>query len=187
MKKSKEMHPEAAKNPSGLVFIALSAMCFLACAGVPDEVAVVKNFNLQSYMGPWYEIARFDHKFEKNLSNVTATYTITDNGFVQVENSGYNTEKEKWTTTVGKARLRHSATEGALEVSFFGPFYADYNILALDDEYKYALVGGSTDKYLWILSRTPTIPDDIKQHYLNLAKNLGYDTSKLDWIDQSMN
>ncbi len=168
-----------------VVAIICFAMFFsmVGCTSSPKNVQVVKEFSLPAYLETWYEIARLDHSFEKNLIDVTANYTLNEDGTVRVENNGYNTKKEKEENIVGKARLRGLETEGALEVSFFGPFFADYNIIALDENYQYALVCGSTYKYLWILSRTPTIPDDVKMEYLTIAKELGYDTDALLWVE----
>ncbi len=163
----------------GVLFI----NALMGCASAPENIEVVQDFNLNSYLNTWYEVARLDHSFEKNLIDVTANYTLNDDGTVRVENNGYNTKKEKESNIVGKARLRGLETEGALEVSFFGPFYGDYNIIALDEDYQYALVCGSTHKFLWILSRTPTIPDDVKMEYLAIAKELGYDTDALLWVE----
>lgn len=158
--------------------------CLNACAQVPEGAQVVKSFDAQKYLGKWYEIARFDFRFERNLDHTTATYSLNDDGTIKVDNQGYNYVKKKNSQAIGKAKFRGDKTEAALKVSFFGPFYAAYNVIALDSEYKYALIVGKNLKYLWILSREKTIPDDIKQVYLKQARDLGFDVDKLIWVNQ---
>ncbi|MES2629165.1 MAG: lipocalin family protein [Bacteroidota bacterium] len=148
---------------------------------IPEGAEVVKDFDQQRYLGTWYEIARIDYKWEKNLNNVTATYSIKENGMIKVENKGYNVKKSKWQESEGKAKLDKPGA-GALMVSFFGPFYAEYNIIALDKDYQYALVAGESTDYLWILSRQKTIPELIKNEFLDQAKRIGYDTNRLTWV-----
>ena len=149
----------------------------------------IDELDLSRYMGRWYEIARHDHVFERGLSNVTATYTLLPDGKIRVENAGYQAGKngnDPLKRTVGRAKMPDATRPGKLKVAFFLWFYADYYILELDQEgYKYALIGSSSDKYLWILSRTPRLPDEIKETLLANAARRGYDTSKLLWIDQS--
>ncbi len=174
--------PIKPKKKVGL-FIFGTLFSLFGCTSSPENIEVVQDFNLNSYLNTWYEVARLDHSFERNLIDVTANYTLNNDGTVRVENNGYNTKKEKESNIVGKARFRGLETEGALEVSFFGPFYGDYNIIALDENYQYALVCGSSHKYLWILSRTPTIPDDVKMEYIAIAKELGYDVDALLWVE----
>lgn len=167
----------------------LSAVCVLSlfsgCSSIPKGAAAVSNLNKAKYLGKWYEIARFDFSFEKNLNNTTAEYTIREDGYIGVLNKGYNHKKNKWKEARGRARFRGSGTIGELEVSFFGPFYGAYNIIALDPDYKYALIAGSSTKYLWILSREKTIPDEIKQNYLTAAEAAGYDTDRLIWVEHN--
>jgi len=153
------------------------------CATIPQGAKAVDKFDKARYLGKWYEIARFDFAFEKNLNNTTAEYSIGKNGLIVVVNSGFNYKVSKWDKAIGKAKFRGADTTAELEVSFFGPFYAAYNVIALDGDYQYALVAGSNLKYLWILSRTTTIPDDIKAKYVALAKSLGYKTSDLIWVE----
>ena len=153
------------------------------------DIHTVRRLELERYMGRWYEIARFDHLFERGLSNVTATYTLLPDGKVRVENAGYQTGKndnDHFKRAVGRAKMPDTTQPGRLKVAFFLWFYADYYILELDKAgYKYALIGSSSDKYLWILSRTPSLPDEIKETLLANATHRGYDTSNLLWIDQS--
>lgn len=153
-----------------------------ACATLPKNAKAVEPFEKERYLGKWYEIARFDFIFERNLDNTTAAYSLNNNGTIKVDNQGYNTVKNKWTQAIGKAKFVKEDNIAMLKVSFFGPFYGGYNVIAIDDDYKYALVAGESLKYLWILSRETTIPDAIKTKYLDIAESVGYDTSKLLWI-----
>ncbi len=123
----------------------------------------VKDFDIERYLGKWYEIGRFDFKWEKNLKNVMAEYSLNKNSTVKVVNSGYDYVGKKQKQSVGKAKFSGNQNEGSLKVSFFGPFYSDYKIIALDSEYNYALVAGENKNLLWILSRTKTIPADVKE------------------------
>lgn len=148
---------------------------------VPDNISVVKNFKLEPYMGTWYEVARFDFKYEKDLSNVTATYSIKPNGKVKVVNRGYNFVKDKWEQANGKADFVNTTNEGALKVSFFGPFYSGYNVVLMEPDYENALIFGENTDYIWILSRKKTIPDHIKDKFLKEAEKAGYDLNRLIW------
>ena len=148
--------------------------------------SAVSDFDLSRYLGVWYEIARFDHSFERDLSNVMAEYLLRDDGMVEVINSGW--KKGKYKVANGKARQPDPDTDPAhLEVSFFLFFYSDYNVMMLGDDYQVALVGSRSPEYLWILARTPDINDEILGAMLEEAERRGYDTGKLIWVDQSMN
>lgn len=165
--------------------ILFSILLFSSCSKkIPGGVEGVQNFDVNQYLGQWYEIARLDHSFEKNLNNVTATYSFRDDGLVRVENRGYNTKSEKWEDAEGRAKFKGAEDVGELKVSFFGPFFGSYNIVALDDDYKYALVLGDNYGFMWILSREKTIPEEIKAAYLGIAEETGYDTSELIWVQQ---
>ncbi len=153
-----------------------------ACSYVPENAVPVGNFDVNRYAGTWYEIARFDYLFEKNLDNVSAQYSLDKNGNVKVLNSGYNFKKKEWEKADGVAKFRGNEDMAALKVSFFGPFYSGYNVVALDENYRYALIAGKNLDYLWILSRTKSIPEDVKTRYLNMARDIGYDTSELIWV-----
>ena len=155
-----------------------------ACKTIPEKATAVQNFDKEKYLGKWYEIARLDFKYEKGLNNVTAEYSLKDNGMIKVNNKGYDFEKDKWKQSIGKAKFVGQETVAMLKVSFFGPFYSGYNVIAIDKDYKYALVAGESLKYLWILSREKTIPEDIKTDYLNRATDIGYTTSDLIWVKQ---
>lgn len=141
----------------------------------------VQNFDIEKYLGKWYEIARLDYYFERNLSNTSAHYSLNRDGSVRVLNKGYNEVSHEYKESVGKARFAGDHNTGDLEVSFFGPFYSRYTVIALD-QYKYALVAGHNLDYLWILSRETTIPDTIYEKYIEIAESLGYNTEKLVWV-----
>jgi len=153
------------------------------CTSIPKGAVAVKPFDINKYLGKWYEIARMDFRFERNLNNTTADYSLNDNGSIKVDNRGYNYVTGEWKQAVGKAKPAGQPGEARLKVSFFGPFYSGYNVLALDSDYKYALVEGKNLSYLWILSRETTVPDEVKSSYLKTAKDLGYDTSALIWVE----
>ena len=171
-----------------LIPLALAAFIFpwliLAQNGRIQEA--IPEFKLSKYLGKWYEIARFDHRFEHDMTNVTAEYSMRPDGMVKVLNSGWKDGKKK--VAEGKARQPDPLKDPSyLEVSFFLNFYSDYNILLLDKDYRYVLVGSRSPKYLWILSRQPSIDDEVRDAILTEAVKLGYDTSKLIWVDQSAN
>ncbi|QNN42856.1 lipocalin family protein [Pedobacter roseus] len=165
----------------GVSVIAINA---ISCVSIPKGATAVKPFEKDKYLGKWYEIARMDFKFEKNLNNVTATYSLKDDGSIKVDNRGYNYVKQEWKQSIGKAKFVKESNEGRLKVSFFGPFYAGYNVIEIDKDYQYALIAGNNLKYLWILSRNKSIPETVKQQYLKKAESLGYDTATLVWTKQ---
>lgn len=173
------------------LFLIGGATLFLATIGLISSYAgtpkrkpvVVQNFDPKRYVGKWYEIARFDFFFEKNIDNTTATYTLNDDQTIKVVNRGFNYKKNKWSEAVGKAKFVSSPNEGKLKVSFFGPFYSAYNIVELDPEYRYALIVGRNKNYIWFLSRTPSMPEEVKQKYVDIAESLGYDLSRLVWVE----
>ena len=148
---------------------------------IDNSTVAIKQ--LDRFLGKWYEIARFDHGFERGQDATSAYYTMNDDGTIVVENSGWKNGKRKY--SIGKAKQTNTA--GLLRVSFFGPFYSDYRVMMLAPDYSYALIGSSSDKYLWILSRTPTISEPVKQAILKEAELRGYNTSRLIWVDQSRN
>lgn len=153
-----------------------------ACSSIPEGATAVSPFNKEKYLGKWYEIARFDYRFEKDLKNVTAEYSLKDNGKIKVVNRGYNYVKQKWEEAIGKAKFAKDENTGMLKVSFFGPFYSGYNVISLQGDYQYALIAGSSLDYLWILSRSKTIPNKVKGEFLEKAKSIGYNINKLLWV-----
>lgn len=145
----------------------------------------VKDLDLKQYIGKWYEIARFDNSFEKGLQGVTAEYSFRKDGKIRVKNCGLKGGLDgEIKCTVGKARPRKSGGPGKLKVSFFLFFYSDYYVLELDANYQWVLIGSSSDKYLWILSRTPQLSADVLDRIIGMAKGRGYDTSKLIFVEQ---
>ena len=156
-----------------------------ACASIPKGAKTISPFEKERYLGLWYEIARKDFKFERNLNNTTAEYSLNEDGSIQVSNQGYNTVKKEWTQAIGKAKFVGDENKAQLKVSFFGPFYSGYNVIALDDDYRYALVAGKDLDLLWILSRETMVPEEIKDQYLQLAEEIGYDTSDLIWVEHN--
>jgi apolipoprotein D and lipocalin family protein len=143
-----------------------------SCSTIPKGITAVTQFDKAKYLGKWYEIARFDFRFERDLNNTTAEYSANINGSIKVVNKGYNTRTNKW----------KSATIAMLKVSFFGPFYGGYNVIAIDKDYSYALIAGNNLNYMWILSRTTTIPAAVKSDYLQLAQKLGFKINDLIWV-----
>lgn len=156
----------------------------LSCSSTvkPDKATPITNFKVDHYLGTWYEIARFDFRFEKDLDNTSAQYSLNEDGSIKVLNSGFNYVEKQWKKADGKAKFREDESTAALKVSFFGPFYSGYNVIALDEDYKYALIAGKNLDCLWILSREKTLPEDVKVKYLEIAKEVGYDTSRLIWV-----
>ncbi|ORM65482.1 hypothetical protein PRCB_22010 [Pantoea rodasii] len=166
--------------------LAALSLTLVACKSPtpPKGVTPIRPFDASRYLGKWYEVARLDHRFERGKDHVTATYAKRSDGGIGVINRGYDPVKKEWSESEGKAYFTGQTDTAALKVSFFGPFYGGYNVIALDDAYQYALVSGPNRGYLWILSRQPTIPDDVKQHYVAVAKQLGFAVDKLIWVDQ---
>jgi len=159
----------------GLVILMLSG-----CGKSTKELSVVEEFDLNKYLGKWYEIARIDNRFERDLIGVTAYYKLLDNGEVEVINRGFNPNTNTRQVAKGIARFVDKPNLGHLEVTFFYPFYAGYKILELDKkDYQYALVTSDTFDYLWILARDPVLSDITYQMLIEKAKQLGFDTSAL--------
>lgn len=163
-----------------LISIVMVSLCG-SCAEKGSKVnnSPVKHFDLKRYLGKWYEIARYPNSFEKGLEGITAVYTMRDDGKVKVANSGYrDADPKRLKTAIGKAKT--TERQGVLKVSFFLNFYSDYIVMELDQEnYSYSVVGSSTDKYLWILSRTPTLPQETINMIFQKLADRGYDTTKL--------
>ncbi len=151
------------------------------------NIKTVKDVDIKKYSGTWYEIARMDHRFERNLVGVTATYTLKKDGSVKVENRGFKGSLTGPVSKItGRAKIPDKNNPGKLKVYFFLFFGADYLILDLDtDNYTYALVGSSSKNVLWILSRTPQMDAKVYKKLLNEAKSRGYDISKLQKVLQN--
>lgn len=166
-----------------IVLSILISLMLTACTGMPDKVTPVKHFELNRYLGKWYEIARLDHSFERGLDNVTAEYSIGEEGGVSVINRGYSSDKQAWEEAEGKAYFVEDENTGYLKVSFFGPFYGSYVIFELDQtDYQYSFVSGPNTSYLWLLSRTPDVKPELIDQFKRKASELGFDTNKLIFV-----
>ncbi len=170
------------KNLTSFITIIPISIMLFSCSTIPKGITAVTQFDKTKYLGKWYEIARFDFRFERDLNNTTAEYSANDNGSIKVVNKGYNTRTNKWKSATGKAKFVKDETIAMLKVSFFGPFYGGYNVIALDKDYRYALIAGNNLNYLWILSRTTTIPAAVKTEYLQLAQKAGFNINELIWV-----
>jgi apolipoprotein D and lipocalin family protein len=160
-------------------------LLLVGCVGIPDNVRPVANFNAEKYLGKWYEIARLDNSFERDLTNITADYSLREDGGLKVLNRGYLPSENVWKEAEGKAYFVNEANEGYLKVSFFGPFYGSYIVFELDHEnYQYALVSGPDKSYFWLLARQPKIKDEIKKVLISKAASLGFETDKLIFVKQ---
>lgn len=151
----------------------------VGCTRIPDGLQPVTHFDITHYLGKWYEIARLDHSFERGLQNVTTDYSEAPDGAIRVLNRGYNTAKGAWEETEGTARLLGDQHMGSLKVSFFGPFYGGYHILAIGPDYKYAVLTGPSRAYLWILAREDHLPEDVLRGLLHQAQVWGFKTEKV--------
>ena len=152
----------------------------VGCTGVPKGLKPVSEFDGERYLGKWYEIERLDHSFERNLSNVSAVYARGGKGEISVVNRGYNEKTGQWKQIEGRARFIGNETIGSLKVSFFGPFYGGYHVIALDREnYSYAMVAGPNRSYLWVLSRTASLDETVLSELKSKAATWGFETSKL--------
>lgn len=171
-----------------LIFSVLFAFSCTKTNSQMIDQTTVKELDLNRYLGTWYEIARFPHSFEKNLVGVTATYSLRDDGKIEVLNQGYKiTLDGEKSRAVGKAKITNKLEPGKLKVSFFWIFYADYNVLELDENYQYVMIGSSSDKYFWILSRTPQMEPAIYEMLLEKARKRGYNLDKLYKVPQKEN
>ena len=158
-----------------------------ACTGKPDGMVAVNKFELDRYVGRWYEIARLDHSFERGLDNITAEYSLRDDGGVKVINRGYSKEDNEWRQAEGKAYFVDDTNSGHLKVSFFGPFYGSYIIFDLDmKDYQHAFISGPSTSYLWLLSRTPQVSEKIIGQFRKRAVEFGFDTSKLIFVEHDL-
>jgi apolipoprotein D and lipocalin family protein len=168
------------------IFLLINLFFLNGCMGMPDSVQPITGFELDRYLGKWYEIARLDHSFEKGLSQVTAEYSMRTDGGVLVVNRGFSESKNEWKEAEGKAYFVNSVSEGYLKVSFFGPFYGSYVIFELDHEnYQYAFISGPNTKYLWLLSRTPSVGQDVIDKFIEMSNSRGFDTDSLIFVQHN--
>ena len=160
------------------------ALLFVGCTGLPKGITPVTGFSIEMYMGTWYEIARLDHSFERNMANVTANYSLGPKGVIRVVNRGFDTQKKEWKSVEGRAKFISQPDVGSLKVSFFGPFYGGYHVIALDKEgYRYAMVSGPNRSYLWILARDKKLDTAIQTELIAQAEVLGFKTEDLILVD----
>ena len=166
-----------------LAALAFGVLLSTGCTGLPDRVQPVTGFELQRYLGTWHEIARLDHSFERGLSKVTAEYSLREDGGVRVLNRGYDATQDRWKQAQGKAYFVGPPDVAHLKVSFFGPFYGSYVVFDLDRaDYQYAFVSGPTTDYLWLLARTTTVDAHVKERFVAMAEERGFDTRRLIWV-----
>ena len=161
------------------------ALFALGCTGMPRGIEPVTGFEVERYLGKWYEIARLDHRFERGLSDVSATYALREDGAMSVLNRGFSAQEGAWKEASGSARFRGEPTVGSLKVTFFWPFYGGYHIIALDKQgYAYAMVTGPNRSYLWILSRTKEMHERVLEGLVRQAAELGFATQDLIYVPQ---
>ena len=156
----------------------------MGCATAPPEgMTAVSPFDAQRYQGNWYEVARLDHSFERDMRDVTANYSLQADGSVQVLNRGFDMKKNDWREAIGKAKFIGDIQRASLKVSFFGPFYGGYHVIALDPAYRWSMVVGPDRDYLWILSRSNTLDPMVKAQLRNQALALGLPFDRLIWVE----
>ena len=170
---------------AGRILLFIGAVVLLsACTGVAPGMKPVSNFDVDRYLGKWYEIARLDHSFERGMNNVSAEYTKREDGGIRVLNRGYSVKNKAWEDAEGKAYFIAGPAVGHLKVSFFGPFYGSYVIAELDQEdYQYAFVTSYNKKYLWLLARDTTVPQAVEDKFMTLARNNGYAVDELIFVE----
>ncbi len=167
-----------------LITLMIGALMITGCASSPRGIDAVTGFDLDRYLGTWYEIARLDHRFERGLSDVSATYTYRSDGGIDVLNRGLNRLTNSWKEAKGRAYTIGEPGQASLKVTFFWPFYAGYNVIELDlDDYHYALVCGPSRKYLWILAREKQLDKAIVERLVGKAKGLGFQTDALIFVE----
>jgi apolipoprotein D and lipocalin family protein len=162
-----------------------SAYLMAGCTALPHGIQPVENFDLERYLGKWYEIARLDHRFEHGLSKVSATYSKRSDGGIDVLNRGFNSKRGEWKEAKGRAYFLDEPDVARLKVTFFWPFYGGYNVIELDHKnYSYALVCGPSKKYLWILSRTKKLDPATMEDLIGKAEKLDFDINGLIFVEQ---
>ena len=173
------------KKITKFAVIDATLMMLSGCLGMPKGVEPVSGFELNRYLGKWYEVARLNHSFEEGLSQVSAEYSVNEDGSVKVINRGYSKEEQEWNEAEGKAKFIGAEDQGYLKVSFFGPFYGSYVVFELDKEnYQYAFVSGPDLDYLWLLSRTKEVDQDVIERFVSTAQSLGFKTNELIFVEQ---
>jgi apolipoprotein D and lipocalin family protein len=162
----------------------LLSLLLAGCTGLPNGVTPVHSFEIERYLGTWYEVARLDHSFERGLEQVSATYSLREDGGIRVLNRGFNPLNQQWKEAEGKAYPLADPARGHLKVSFFGPFYGSYAIFELDPDYHYAFVSGYNTDYLWLLSRTPEVSPQVLERFVQRSRELGFASDELIYVRQ---
>ena len=174
------------KRTFRLILASLALLGVGACSTTPPAgLTAVAPFDLARYVGTWYEIARLDHGFERGMSDVSATYTPRSDGSVEVINRGYDSARQDWRQASGRALFTGSSERGSLKVSFFGPFYGGYHVVALDPDYRWALVVGPDRSYFWILARDRVLNPELRAQLIEKSRALGIAVEQLIWVDQT--
>ena len=166
--------------------LVLTLLVSACAADLPRGIEPVQDFQVDRYLGRWYEIARLNHSFERELQQVSAEYSLRDDGRVRVINRGWNVEENQWEQVEGKARFAESSDVGWLEVSFFGPFYGTYAVFELDEDYQQAYVIGDDRSTLWFLSRTPEVSEADLERFREAASARDIDLDELILVDQDV-
>ena len=189
MSHTHSLHSSIIAKPCAARLRMCAAVCLLllltGCGGLPKDIDPVTPFDVNRYLGTWYEIARLDHRFERGLSNVSAEYSLGDEGGITVLNRGFSEQDNEFTEATGRAKFGGDTDEGYLKVSFFGPFFASYVVFNLDDDYQRAYVAGHNRSYLWFLSRTPTVTEAQRDAFVQEARSRGFSVEELIFVDQS--
>ena len=168
------------------ILLVFACLLLSGCLGMPEKVTPVSNFEIEKYLGKWHEIARLDHSFERGLQQVSAEYRLREDGGIDVINRGFSAEDNEWNEAVGKAYFVDDPGEGYLKVSFFGPFYGSYVVFGLDEtDYQYAFVSGPNLDYLWLLARSPQVPEAVIDEFKMKSAALGFDTGSLIMVEQA--
>ena len=169
------------------LLLATLLLLLTACTDIPEGLQPVRGFVLERYLGTWYEAARLDHRFERGLSDVSAEYARNADGSVRVINRGYDAEGARWKEAVGRAEFTGDADTASLKVSFFGPFYGGYHIVALDPDYRWSIVSGPSREYLWLLTREKQAPASLLDDLIEKAARLGFPTERLIRVEHRLN
>ena len=182
--------PPLRHSPWPLLMGAVALMAVLALSAcstprTPDGIQPVRGFDVDRYAGYWHEVARIENSFERGLTLTSATYTRNADDTIKVVNRGYDPIRKQWREAEGTARFVSDPTRAELKVSFFGPFYAGYNVVALDENYQWAMVVGSSTEYVWILARDPHLPLHVRQHLMDRARAMGIDVRRIQWAGEA--
>jgi len=172
--------------PLNLIYylLPLLALLMVGCTSIPDGLQPVKNFDAARYLGTWYEIARLDHSFERGLTQVSASYTQRADGGIDVLNRGFDPVKNTWRDAQGRAYFLQGPHIASLKVTFFWPFYGGYHVIALDPDYRYALIAGPSREYLWILARDKRLPPAVQAELIHTARQAGFNVDALILVKQ---